>query len=311
MARNSRWRRLGHVFVANGQADWMQSHAMLPTPLLMGQTIRVYVAFCDRKMVGRIGYVELRADNPTEVVGISKEPVLDIGLPGAFDDHGVNPATIIERDGELWLYYIGWQLGNRVRYTLYTGLAVSQDGGHFFRRQLTTPVLDRCTGEELVRTAACVGRDSCGWRVWYAGGGEFVWDGDRERPTYALRHARSDNGVVWRDSTVIFPVERDKGILGFGRPFVHRRSDGSWRMFYSLRLNNTGYLIRHAVSEDGLHWTHDPSLDLLPDGKGNFDSDMTCFASIVDTVNGTFMFYNGSDYGRTGFGIAILELGSF
>ena len=310
MAKAPRWRRLGHVFVAKGQADWMQSHAMVPTPRLIGETIRVYVAFCDRDMVGRVGYVDIRADDPTKVVGVSKDPILDIGRPGAFDDHGVNPAAIVEREGKLWLYYIGWQLGDRVRYTLFTGLAVSQDGGRLFRRHLTTPVLDRCPGEELVRTAACVRQDSRGWRAWYAGGGEFVWDGDRERPTYALRHARSDDGVVWHGSTVVFPVERDKGVLGFGRPFVDRRDDGTWRMFYSLRLNNTGYLIRHAVSEDGLQWTHDPSLDLLPEGHGTFDSDMTCFASVVKTDSGTFMFYNGNDYGRTGFGVAVLDPGS-
>ena len=288
--------------------DWMQSHAMLPTPYLMQDRIRVFVAFCDSLNVGRVGYVDVRLDDPTSVLGFSQAPLLDIGEPGMFDDNGVNPVTVIERNGDLWLYYVGWQIGRKVRYTLFTGLAISTDDGHSFQRKSTTPVLDRCPGEELVRTAACVRPDGDGWQAWYAGGGEFVWDQDRERPTYALRHARSSDGINWTDASVVFEVDRDQGILGYGRPFVAGPDEaGIWHLFYSLRSEEVGYTIRCVVSPNGRDWAPRDNLNLGPSGTG-FDSEATCFPAVVDTPTGRYMFYNGNDYGRSGFGVAKLEV---
>ena len=83
----------------------------------------MFVAFLDHDSVGRIGWVDVDAADPTRVLAVSEEPALDVGRPGEFDDSGVNPLSAFRYDGRLWLYYVGWQRSVRVPYLLFTGLS--------------------------------------------------------------------------------------------------------------------------------------------------------------------------------------------
>lgn len=69
--------------------------------MLDERRIRVYVAMCDASTVGRIGYVDVDARDPTKVLAVSARPVLDIGEPGCFDDNGVNPISIVRCGDEV------------------------------------------------------------------------------------------------------------------------------------------------------------------------------------------------------------------
>src|SRR5207245_5325710 len=109
---------------------------------------------------------DVDARNPARVLGVSEEPVLDVGEPGTFDEPGVTPVCVLDDLGKTFLFYVGWQLGVRVRYFLFVGLAVSTDGGESFQRCSQTPVLDRSDGELFTRTAAHVMTDKGQWRMW-------------------------------------------------------------------------------------------------------------------------------------------------
>lgn len=305
-----RWRKLGRVFVPDGSLPWAQSHAMIPTPMMVGRDrIRIYVAMCDASTVGRIGYVDVDARNPTNVLASSKHPVLDIGEPGCFDDNGVNPLSIVQLDGVTRLYYVGYQLGTKVRYLLFTGLALSHDGGETFVRYSRAPILDRSDSETLVRTAAFVLPDVAGYRCWYVAGSRFEQVGDRMRPTYDLRHLRSADGIHWpNEGQVVLPLDRPS-VFGYGRPFLTRRPNGSYDMWYSERWRDRGYRLAHATSEDGIRWVRSESGAGLDVSSEGWDSEAVCYCAVQTTDFGTYMFYNGNDYGRTGFGVAVLENG--
>ncbi len=121
-----RWEKLGLVYAPRGESVWAQAHAFLPTSRLLGDgRIRVYAAFRDREQVGRVGFVDVDARDPSKVLHVSERPALDVGEPGTFDDSGVSPVSLVEHEGRLLLYYIGWQLGVKVRYALLMGLAES------------------------------------------------------------------------------------------------------------------------------------------------------------------------------------------
>src|SRR5262245_51920260 len=123
------WQKLGLVYVAHGEQPWAASHAFIPTAhLLDEERIRVYVAFLDREKIGRLGFVDVAARDPRRVLRVSAQPALDVGRAGTFDDNGITPVCVLEHNGRLYLYYVGWQLGVRVRYYLFVGLAVSTDG---------------------------------------------------------------------------------------------------------------------------------------------------------------------------------------
>ncbi len=302
-----RWRKLGLVYVAQGEQSWAVSHAYIPTAWLLDEsTIRVYVAFLDADRVGRVGYVDVRAQDPREVLAVSQDPVLDVGCPGAFDEAGVTPMCVLQQGDELFLYYTGWQRGVAVRYYLFTGLAISRDGGDSFERVSQAPILDRVDGELFVRSAPTVVRENGRWRMWYVGGDEWVDVQGKQVPSYRLLYAESNDGIHWSDRGRLCLDFANDDEFGFGRPFVLAGQQG-YRMWYSIRTRSRGYPLGYAHSEDGLSWNRMDDRVGIGVSSSGWDSEMACFACVQPTRYGTYLFYNGNHYGETGFGVAVLQ----
>lgn len=302
-----KWKKLGRVYVANGEYEWAQTHAYIPTPLIRDdERIRIYVAFLDKQRMGRIGFVDVDADNPLKVLRVSKDPVLDIGEPGTFDDSGVTPISIVCDNKKILMYYTGWQRGVKARYFLFTGLAIGEKPGETLKRYSKVPILDRSSDELFVRTAAYVIFDSGIYKMWYVAGSEWIDVEEKQIPTYNLRYMESNDAFSWNKSgSVLLEVSRDDEI-GFGRPFVIKE-DEIYKMWYSIRTISMGYRLGYAESVDGLNWDRKDNEVGIDVSESGWDSKMVCFASIVDTAGKRFMFYNGNNYGETGFGVALLE----
>jgi hypothetical protein len=305
------WHKLGHVYTAAGERPWARSRAYLPTSLALDdERIRVYVAFLDGELVGRLGYVDVDASDPTRVIGVSEQPVLGAGQPGTFDDSGVNPTSVFRHDGRIWLYYVGWQRSTRVPYLLFTGLAFSDDGGDTFRRHARVPVLDRSDVEPTLRSGAFVAPQAGGgFRAWYVSGDRWVESQGKLRPSYGLRYAESPDGVSWpaAGTPCLEPAAPDE--YGFGRPYV-MDDGGRLRMWYSIRSHSRGYRLGYAESRDGIAWERrdaEAGVDVSAEG---WDSEMIHCGWLQRTANGTYLFYNGNGYGETGFGVAALTSSS-
>ena len=305
-----RWRKEGLIYCPDGSQPWAQAHAMIPTPIMLDrERIRVYFSSTDGGMVGRVGYVELDAKDPRRILKTAQDPVLGIGEPGMFDDNGVNITSIVRNGDALWLYYFGYQLGTKVRYFLFGGAAVSNDGGESFERVQRVPVIDRTQNEPLLRSAPFVLKEGNRWRMWHVGGDRYIEIDGTTRPTYDLRYLTSDNGIDWgRDSKAAVSLQGTDE-YGLGRPYVLRCAEG-YRMWYSIRTHSLGYRLGYAVSSDGVAWTRRDDVEgMEPSGDG-WDSDMVCYAAEFETDYGCYLFYNGNEYGRTGFGFARLDSGS-
>lgn len=302
-----RWRKLGLVYAPQGDKTWARSHAMLPTCLPLGpDRLRIYYAATDEKTVGRIGYVEVDPKRPTKILFNTPEPIFDIGEPGCFDDNGVCPSCLIEQAGVLRFFYVGFQLQTKIPYTMFTGLANGEAGGVTFHRASKVPILDRRKNEPFFRTAAHIVRDGHGWRSWYIGGGGWVEFKGVKKPSYELRHARSMDGVCWTaDGDLCLTPNIAAGEIGFGRPFV-LYEDGIWKMIYSIRTE-TGYKLGYAISNDGIQWERRDDEVGIGVSETGWDSQMVCYGAVQDTAYGRLLFYNGNQYGKSGFGVAIAE----
>ncbi len=301
------WKKLGLVYVANGEYSWTTSHAYIPTSMMLDEeTIRVYVAFLDREKVGRVGYVDVSAKNPLKIIKVSAQPVLDIGEPGTFDDNGVTPICILKSDVKIYMYYVGWQVGIKVRYYLLTGLAISHDGGENFTRHARVPILERSDRELFVRTAAHVHKDDNRWKMWYVAGDKWIDLNNKIVPTYNLRYMESDDGINWPKEGGICLDLAEKEEYGFGRPFVIKENN-SYIMWYSIRSVSKGYRIGYAESLDGINWDRKDNQVGIDVSEQGWDSEMICFSCIQTTKYGSYFFYNGNNYGETGFGVARLQ----
>jgi predicted GH43/DUF377 family glycosyl hydrolase len=301
-----RWEKKGLIYAPDGSLDWAVQYAFPPTPIrLSNDVLRIYVAFCDAATVGRVGYVDVDARNPSRVLGVSQRPVLDIGPPGAFDENGVVPTSIVEHGGRLYLYYVGYQLGQKVRYYQFEGLAISEDGGDTFTRAQRVPVIDRSDAETAHRTSAFVMQDEGIFRMWYTAGSDWEMARGKSLPVYNLRYLESPDGVTWgpRGRVTIDFASPDEHAIG--RPWVLKDAEG-YRIFYSVRSHSKGYRIGYAESADGVSWTRmddQVGIDVSPDG---WDSEMVQYTAVITVEDETYIFYNGNNCGQTGFGYAVL-----
>jgi hypothetical protein len=301
-----KWEKRGHIYAPDGTTEWAQSHAFPPTPYLREDGIlRLYVCFCDADMVGRVGFVDVEPGDPSRVLRVARDPVLDVGSIGAFDENGVVPLSVARVDDRLFLYYVGFQLGMRVRYYQFAGLAISTDGGESFVRASRAPVLDRSDDELLTRGSPFVLFDETGFRMWYAAGSEWTTVDGKALPVYNIRYLESEDGHQWPNSGEPCIDFADQDEHALGRPWVFKEG-GLFRMFYSVRTRSRGYRIGYADSSDGKSWTRKDAVAGIDVSASGWDSEMVCYASIFRRSGTTTMFYNGNQVGRTGFGYAVL-----
>lgn len=302
------WVGQGRIYASPGDGTWKHQFAMLPTPHLRENgDLRIFLGFCDPGMVGRVGYIDVDPQDPSAVRSVSAEPVLDIGVPGAFDDNGVVPISLVRAGDALHLYYIGFQLGVRVPYFMFAGLAVSRDDGETFHRVQATPVLERNPQELYARCGCHVIHDEGRWRMWYIGSLDAGWterDG-KKVPLYTVRYVESRDGVHWTPG-VGTPCMTFRSVdeHGFGRPFVRKTPQG-YEMLLSVRTYSRGYYLAQATSLDGVTWARqDGDLEISNRSAGDWDSENTCYAHAFEIGGQSYLFYNGNGYGKSGVGFA-------
>lgn len=304
------WEKHGVVWQPSGELWWARRYATCPTPYLRKDgVLRLFIQCRDEKNVGRIGYVDVDPENPLRVIRISEEPVLGCGAPGTFDDNGVFQTTVLRMpDGRLLMYYVGFELCHNIRYRLLTGLAVSYDDGDSFQRLTTTPVLERSPDELYFRCGSFVlPRSDGGVRMWYVAGSAWETIDGKSMPVYDIRYIESPDGMTWpRTGRIVLHVDLARE-HGFGRPFVLADAEG-YRMFYSIRGRfPRAYHLGYAQSPDGINWTRKDEEMNLRASENGWDSEAVEYSAIVESGGRTFCFYNGNDFGATGFGLAELR----
>ena len=303
-----KWRKLGRVFCADKHSDWMYSHAMVPIAEKVDRDLyRIYFSPRDQNNRSHGAYLELDMRNPLKIVKLHTEPILKPGALGCFDDSGVIPNAIVLVGGRKLLYYTGINLGVTVPFRNAIGLAEWNDQLQSFERCFDGPVIDRIhtlphfvAGPEVIYD----GR----FRAWFTSC--VGWKSKPEGPQhyYHIEYAESKDGVVWnRDGTVAIDF-RDEFEYALGVPRIIRDADG-YKMWFCSRATPdcSTYRIRYATSNDGMKWVRHDDIVGIDVSSSGWDSKMICYPFVFDHKGQRFMLYNGNDYGRSGFGLAILE----
>jgi predicted GH43/DUF377 family glycosyl hydrolase len=300
------WQKEGQIFTPeNYRSDWMASHAAVPTvKSLGGDQYRVYFSPRDINNHSTIGYFEIDLNNPHKILMVSKEPVLQSGKLGNFDDAGAMASWLVNCPGEEWLYYIGWNVSVDVPFRNSLGLAISRDNGRTFNRFSGGPVLDRSIYDPAFVASACVLRENDKWRMWYLSGLSWELRENGYQHKYHIKYAESEDGVKWNRSGHVCIDFKDDNEYAISRPCVIKES-GIYRMWYSYRGEK--YRIGYAESHDGLDWIRkdkDVGIDISSSG---WDSEMIEYPYVFQSGSRKIMLYNGNGYGLTGIGYAVLN----
>ncbi|MEZ4781127.1 MAG: hypothetical protein R2816_06010 [Flavobacteriaceae bacterium] len=313
-----KWEKKGLIFKPKGEFSWSKSHAQVPVVDYLEEEniIKVYYSTRNEEGYSMPGYVLLDGDNPKKIIKIANEPILQLGELGCFDDCGVMPSWLVNRDnGEKWLYYIGWNVRNTIPYHNSIGLAISKDGGESFAKFSKGPLWDRNHIEPHYSGTSCVLFHNQIWKNWYLSCTEWrIVDGKSE-PRYHIKYAESIDGINWKirgDVAIDYKSPDEAGIVKASVII----EDNTFKMWYSYRLFkdyrtsvNSSYRIGYAESQDGINWERmdDSPLALsVSNDELCWDSLMVEYPHVIDIKGKRMMFYNGNGFGKSGFGYAQL-----
>lgn len=304
-----KWRKLGNIFCASGQNELMQSGGRAPVPLLMYNNVfRIYFASYDVDGRGRIFWLDIDIEKPHKIININTIPVIDIGTIGFFDDNGVIPSDVILHANKVWLYTIGFSLKNKIIFDAASGLAISSDGGASFRK-IDGPVLDRGVDDPCFAASPTVMIEDGIWRMWYVSCHRWKKEGNKFKHYYNIKHKYSKDGIYWDQKSTTCIDYQNEFEYAISRPSVIRSKNGLYRMWYSFRAqsNVDTYRIGYAESLDGLSWTRMDDMAGINVSEQGWDSEMICYPRVFQQGDRLYMLYNGNGYGKTGFGLAVME----
>jgi len=264
-----------------------------------------------------LAYVDLDRHDLRKVIGVCKEPLMQLGAQGTFDEFGTNPVSVIRDGAQLRAYYAGWTRCESVPINSAIGVAVSDDHGETFHRLGPGPVLSYSPDEPFMLGSPRVRRFDDRWVLWYASG--KVWlktDGGKPEPVYKIRMAISDDGIEWRKLGRDLIADRLGEHECQACPDVLFR-EGRFHMFFCYRHSHNykvkegGYRIGYASSNDMQTWTrHDERVDMRLSAVG-WDSQMISYPHVFMLDGGEcYMIYQGNEMGRTGIGLARLAASS-
>ena len=282
-------------------------HSQLPVCDLLDDRIRIYYS---TRVDGKSApmFIDVDKEDPSKIIGKSKEPLIDWGKPGSFDWSGVMPTEIISRHGQKWMYYIGWSRRLDVPYHNMLGLAISEDNGETWKKYSEGPVFGTSSLEPGYVGTVEIEKTGRGLRMWYLSCRDWIEHEGVMEPVYDIKIALSGDGINWQPtSEVAIPLLENEGGISAARVI---KSEDHYEMYFSVRdkieyreKTDKAYRIKKAVSVDGVKWERINIIQIDASESG-WDDFMTCYPEIVETDKYTFMFYNGNGFGKTGIGYA-------
>jgi predicted GH43/DUF377 family glycosyl hydrolase len=268
----------------------------------------------DGSFVSYTSFADFDKNDLSQVIYVHKEPVLQLGGIGDFDQFGIMPGSVVhvKEKNEIWLYYVGWTRMQAVPYNWTIGLAISTDGGYTFKRFGKGPILAATNNEPFLQACPRVMRiNERNWLMWYQSGLRWNQVNNYMESVYVTMFATSEDGINWqRDGRQVLPsivqeeCQTSATIIEL---------EGSFHMFFSFRHginfrnDENGYRIGYASSKDLLTWDRDDSKVGIQVSKDGWDSEMICYPHVTKIGSQIVMFYCGNYFGRDGFGYATLE----
>jgi hypothetical protein len=315
------WIKLGKIFdpadhkLPNNCVEFAQS----PQALVCDDFVRIYFSTREREALGgkfrsHIAFVDMQKDL-SRILRVSDRTVIELGGLGCFDEHGIFPMNVLRHGGRVLGYTCGWNRRASVSVDTAIGLAFSDDDGLTFRKLGDGPVLGPSLHEPFLVGDPFVAVHENVFHMWYIFG--TVWKrlqpSDPPDRTYKIGHATSLDGITWqKDEGRRIVDDRLNADESQALPTV-LRIGARWHMLFCYREStdfrrnrDRGYRIGYAWSDDANHWTREDASAGIDVTADTWDSDMLCYPHVFECDGRVYLLYNGNEFGRHGFGAAVL-----
>jgi predicted GH43/DUF377 family glycosyl hydrolase len=189
------------------------------------------------------------------------------------------------------------------------GVAVSNDG-EVFKRMANGPILTKTLHEPFQLSGPKVRIFNNQFYMYYIAGERWVRDKGKSESIYKIRMATSHNGIDWEknDGNIIVPILEENECQAGPDVFFF---EGKYHMYFSYRYgldfrgNDRGYRIGYAYSTDLENWTRDDKNAGIGLSESGWDSQDMHYPHVFELDGNLYMLYNGNEFGRYGFGLAI------
>ena len=316
-----KWKKLGKIFdpthhkLANNCVEFAQS----PQTLVFDDFVRIYFSTRETdpkngKFLSHISFVDM--DKKFEkVLNISTEQVIPLGKLGTFDEHGIFPINVVRDKDKILAYTCGWNRRVSVSVETSIGLAISNDNGLTFQKVGNGPVLTASPKEPFLvgDGFVCIYENS--YHMWYIFGTKWVDNTEEESArVYKIGYAKSTDGIHWiKDEGKQIITDKLNENECQALPTVIF-ANNKYYMFFCYREaigfrkdKNKGYKIGYAHSIDRINWIRADEHVGIQFSEEGWDSDMQCYPHIFSCDDKIYLLYNGNQFGKYGFGLAVLE----
>ena len=315
-----KWKKLGKIFdptehkLANDCTNFAQS----PQVLEFDDFVRIYFSTRQRdasgKFISHISFVEM--DKAFQnIKKISDHTIITMGALGCYDEHGIFPFNVL-RDGNRVLGFIGgWTRRVSVDIETSIGLAISNDDGLTFTRIGDGPVLSATLDEPFLVGDPFVLKMKDTYHMWFIYGVRWIQNPNKDvkERVYKIGHATSTDAVNWvkTNRQIVDDKLNEDECQALPSVIFH---NGKYHMVFCYRQavgfrenSKDAYRLGYAYSQDASNWTRDDKNVGIDTTAGDWDSDMMCYPHLCSVNEKIYLLYNGNNFGKTGFGLAVLE----
>ncbi|PJJ10955.1 hypothetical protein CLU83_4434 [Flavobacterium sp. 1] len=298
-----KWNKLGQIYKVSSSCEEIISHASNPLAIHLNENVfRIFYSARNSLNKSSVSFVDIdivtleNINNPDEVV-------FSYGKKESFYSHGVSIGNCYTQNNKDYILFMGWQF---------------KDGEHWRGDVGRLEVIDKKTllldpvhafmeideEDKISLSYPWVMFHEGIYKMWY--GSTIDWTSENEEMIHVIKYATSIDGENWEKHGIAIPYEI--GVAqAFSKPSV-LIVDSGYHMWYSYRSGDgTKYRIGYSHSGDGIRWECKHNKVGIDVSKTGWDSEMICYPFVFEHKNDKYMLYNGNDYGKTGFGLAILE----
>ena len=320
MAKIMKWKKLGIIFdprqhkLVNNCHEFAQS----PQVLVFKDFVRIFFSTREQdksgKYLSHIAFVDMDK-NFKKIIKVSKKIVIKLGNLGCYDEHGIFPLNILRNGRKVFGYIGGWSRRISVPIETSIGIAISVNNGISFKRLGDGPIVTSSLNEPFMVGDPFVKKYNNMYHMWYIYGTKWLTHtkgGEPDR-VYKIGHATSHNGISWGKEGMQLISDKLNSDECQALPTVIKIKN-KFHMFFCYRQaidfrknKKRSYRIGYAFSIDLKNWTRDDDSVGIDVSKRGWDSDMLCYPHVFKCDDKIYMLYNGNEFGRFGFGLAVLE----
>lgn len=315
-----KWLKLGKIFdpAEHALPNNCFGFAQSPQALVMDDRVRVYFSTRERDSIGKflshVAFVDFDK-SMQNILDVSGHTVIELGELGCFDEHGIFPVNVVRDGGRVLAYTTGWNRKVSVSADASIGFAISHDEGRTFQKYGKGPVLSASLHEPFLIGDAFVALYGGIYHMWYIYGTKWIKAAGSEQPdrVYKIAHATSEDGVNWCKEGRKIIADKLNADECQALPTVFHRY-GKYHMYFCYRQahgfrtqSHNAYRIGYACSVDLVNWERDDSQAGIDVSEDGWDSQMQCYPHTFQLDGKVYMLYNGNEFGKSGFGLAVLD----